>query len=72
MPHAKLGLISAYTQADIVGLNKLHRYLKVKDPLTGQWQYFWKLRNPYSSASAGKHWELTLTRFLTSEAAGLK
>ena len=53
------------------GPNEPHRYLKLKDPLAGQWRYFRKLGNLYGSASAGKRWELTLTRFLTSEAVGL-
>lgn len=44
----------AYTQADMFGPTEPHRYLKVKDPITGQWQYFRQLGNFYGSASAGK------------------
>ena len=51
---ASCDVAAAYTQADMFGPNELCRYLKVKDLITGHWQYFWQLGKLYSSALAGK------------------
>ena len=67
---AQCDVATAYLQADMFGPADPPRYLKVRDPVTGEWRYFRQLGNLYGSSSAGKRWEKTLIAWLTSDKIG--
>ena len=64
---ASVDIRTAFLQSELYGPNERARYIKVKDPLSGEWLYFRLLGPMYGQRSAPRRWEDTLAPWLESQ-----
>ena len=64
---ASVDIRTAFLQSELYGPNERARYIKVKDPFSGEWLYFRLLGPMYGQRSAPRRWEDTLAPWLESQ-----
>ena len=63
---AQVDISTAFLQSDMFAADAPPRYLKLRDPITGEMRYFRQLGVVYGSCSSSRRWQDTLHNWLVS------